>query len=302
MNQSRSIVAVPESSRLSRPPLATPDRCTRRGGCVARRALLACWTLLAAACASAPVVEDLSSAEEFYNEGLEILKGRKTLLFFHTVDYSEAIARFQEVIDSYPYSEYATLAEIQLADIHFDRKQYEEASSYYEDFVELHPRHPQVPYALYRKASCGYEQMRSSDRDPTPTHAAVEDFRTLIGRFPEFERAAEAREKLTEAENRLARREIEIGDFYFEDGDYHAAVGRYREALSRYPDHSDRARTLSRLGLALARLHRREEADQVLRQALAENPDRSLRRSVESELAAMNAGAGLGLQPGATAR
>lgn len=302
MNESRSILADPESSWLSPLPHAVPDMRTPPGGSVARRTLLACWALLAAACASAPVVEQLSSAEEFYNEGLELLKGRKTLLFFHTVDYSEAIARFQEVIDSYPYSEYATLAEIQLADIHFDRKQYEEASSYYEDFVELHPRHPQVPYAIYRKASCGYEQMRSSDRDPTPTHKAVEDFRTLLERFPEFEKAAEVRERLTEAENRLALREIRIGDFYFDGADYHAAVGRYREALSRYPNHTDRVRTLSRLGLALARLHRREEADPVLRQALAENPDRSLRQSVENELAAMNGGVGLGLQPSGTAR
>ena len=43
-----------------------------------------------------------------------------------------------------PYSEKATLAELKIADIHFERESYEEAASYYQDFVELHPNHAEA--------------------------------------------------------------------------------------------------------------------------------------------------------------
>jgi outer membrane protein assembly factor BamD len=239
---------------------------------------------LLCACATAPPEEELPSAESYYARGQEILKGRRVFFFFSDVDYPKAIESFQEVIDNYPYSEYAVLSELAIADIHFEREEYEEASSYYHDFVELHPTHPKVAYALYRNGLCSYDQMRAADRDQAPTREAVAQFRALIERFPNSEMTKDAQVKLGECENRLALHGIEVGDFYFAQQNWHSAARRYRVALTEYPSHQDRARTMVYLGVALARLQHYGEAESALRRALELGPDEEIRDSAELEL------------------
>lgn len=236
-------------------------------------------------CATAPPQEEeLPSAESYYQHGIETLAGKRSFLFFHDVDYAKAIEYFQEVIDNYPYSDYAILAELQIGDIHFERGEYEEASSYYHDFVELHPNHAKVSYALYRNGLCSYNQMRSSDRDQGPTREAVAQFKTLIERYPTSEMAPDAKLRLQECENRLARQNIEIGDYYFANHAWYAAGRRYRMALKDYPEHEGRTRTMVRLGYCLSRLHEYLEAEAVLRKSLELGARDELRDDALAEL------------------
>ena len=210
---------------------------------------------LFAACATNPgTEEDVPTAEGYYQQGLRELEGRRTFIFFRDVNYPKAIELFQEVIDNYPYSEYATLAELKIADIYFDQEKFDEAASYYQDFVELHPRHEMVPHALFRNGLCSYEQIRASDRDQTATFEAISHFRTLLERYPSADTAGEARQRLQESEDLLARVDVEVGEFYFEHGEYHAAVERFRRALTEFPSHTGNLTTMSRLGVALIRL------------------------------------------------
>ena len=250
----------------------------------AARGIAVLTIALLCACATAPPDEELPSAESYYQRGQKILEGRRVFLFFTDVDYPKAIESFQEVIDNYPYSEYSLLSELAIADIHFERDEFDEASSYYHDFVELHPNHPKVAYALYRNGLCSYNQMRAADRDQAPTREAVAQFRALLERFPDSDMSKDARERLGECENRLARQGIEIGNFYFSQHDWHAAARRYRVALTQFPSHQDRARTMVYLGVSLARLHHYGEAESALRRALELGPDEELRDSAELEL------------------
>jgi len=239
-------------------------------------------------CATAPPREDeLPSAESYYQHGVETLAGRRTFLFFHDVDYPKAIEYFQEVIDNYPYSDYAILAELQIGDIHFQRKEYEEASSYYHDFVELHPNHAKVSYALYRNGLCSYNQMRASDRDQGPTREAVAQFKALLARYPQSEMVPDAQKRLRECEDRLAQQQIMVGDYYYANHAWYAAARRYRAALNDYPDHTERVRTLVRLGFSLSNLREYLEAESVLRKALELGAKDELRDDAEAELEAL---------------
>jgi outer membrane protein assembly factor BamD len=239
-------------------------------------------------CATAPPEEEeLPSAESYYQHGVETLAGKRTFLFFHDVDYAKAIEFFQEVIDNYPYSDFAILAELQIADIHFDRAEYEEASSYYHDFVELHPNHPKVSYALYRNGLCSYNQMRASDRDQAPTREAVAQFKALIERYPQSEMAADAGVRLRECEDRLARQDIDIADYYYSQRAWYAAARRYRAALKDFPEHDGRTRTLVQLGFCLSRLHQYLEAEAMLRRALELGATNQLGEDAKGELEAI---------------
>lgn len=238
-------------------------------------ALALCGALAAGAlagCASAPPIEDVPSAETYYRRGEEILEGQRVFLFFRDVDYNQAIELFQEVIDNYPYSDYATLAELRIADIHFDQGNYEEALSYYQDFVELHPNHPRVPYAIFRNGLCAFEQINEPDRDQTVTYDAIAQFEVLLSRYPDWDEADRARQMLRRAQDQLVRRDVMVGDFYMDHGDYYAALRRYRRSLADYPEQTDRAGTMVRLADALMALHRYYEAEQLYSQVLRMEP------------------------------
>ena len=250
------------------------------------------WITLAlsAGCASAPPTEELPSAETYYKRGLEALEGDSVLYFFTDVDYALAIELFQEVIDNYPYSEYATLAELKLADVYFEQGSYEQSASYYQDFVELHPRHPEVPYALYRQGLCWYQEMGTPDRDQVATRDAIAQFEVLLARFPHSEYAGEVERFLREARDLLALHDLHVADFYFQRGVYHAAARRYVDVLEVYPMHPNRKSTLLHLALSLQQIGRAREAEALLQQILRAGADEELLEQVSDALLELPAG------------
>jgi outer membrane protein assembly factor BamD len=116
-----------------------------------RSILIAAFVLVTAtACSSPPpAFDDVPPAEELYEEAVEILKGRSWLIF-RTTNYVKAIEKLQSIIDNYPYSDVAVLAELKIADAYFDDFRYDEALSYYRDFADLHPQNEKVPYTIFR--------------------------------------------------------------------------------------------------------------------------------------------------------
>jgi outer membrane protein assembly factor BamD len=255
----------------------------------AAAAAVALTLAISAGCANAPPVEELPSAEVYYQRGLEALAGQRFLFFFSDVDYARAIELFQEVIDNYPYSEHAVLAEIKIADIYFDQEKYEQASSYYQDFVELHPKHAQVPYALYRHGLCSARRMGRIDQDQEATRTAIAQFEVLLERYPDSEYAGDARARLAEATDRLALHDVYVGDFYLQRGECWAAAARYRTALTEYPQHSSRLQTMRSLAAAFRCAGSDDEAVALLARILAEQPEGELREEVEGTLRAMGA-------------
>jgi outer membrane protein assembly factor BamD len=256
-----------------------------------RAIVAALGTALMVACASTPPSEEIPSAETYYRQGLETLEGRRVFLFFRDVDYARAIEMFQEVIDNYPYSDYATLAELKIADVYFEQERYEEAAGYFQDFVELHPSHPQVPYAIYQRGLCSFERMRAPDQDPGPTDEAIAQFSVLLERYPTSEYAEDGKEKLREAENRMAEYSIGVGDFYVDRGQYYAAAERYRETLDSYPNHREHQRTQYRLALALRNMGHKREASRLLVHLLSSQPDEDLAEEAEDALRDLNGAA-----------
>lgn len=218
---------------------------------------------LAACSTPAPILEDVPSAEILYRDGLSELEGSSMLGLMSMVDYQKAIDTFQEIIDNYPYSDYAVRAELRIADAYFDQGKYEEALSYYRDFADLHPQNEQVPYTVYRSALCRYEQSRSSNRDQTATREALVHLDMLLRRYPRSPQAQEAEVLWRELRTRLGEHVMSIGDFYFDRDEYEAAVGRYRTVLNEYPGLGLDAEALYKLGLAFSRMNRDDEAKRI---------------------------------------
>ena len=239
-----------------------------------RSAPLAVAAAFAVGCAGAPPpekFEDLPSAEELYDKGQKQLADEQDgFHFFLKPDLSESIETFQDIIDNYPYSEQAVLAQLAIADAYYEGEKYEEAISYYKDFVELHPEHRKVPYAMYQGGMSYYKQSRDAQRDQTATREALAQFDRLLARYPHSEQAAEAEEKWRELRTRLGEHTMGVADYYFDRDEYPSAAERYRELLNEFPGLGLDAEALYKLGVCYTRMNRGDEAQKIF-QVILEN-------------------------------
>jgi len=150
--------------------------------------------------------------------------------------YKSATEAFEKLKDRYPYSRFAIEAELKMADSLYNSREYEQAYDSYYDFERLHPKHPDVPYVMYRKGMSQFKQISTIDRDQSHTYRAKEDFERLIKRFPKSEYAIMARTRIRECYISLARYELYVAHYYFKMKKYRAAMDRYRYLVKNYPD------------------------------------------------------------------
>lgn len=155
--------------------------------------------------------------------------------------FEEAVIKYGEVKNQYPYSRFAVMAEMKMADLHFKREAYIEAQSAYQLFKELHPKHPQIDYVTFQIGMSYFKQLPPTmDRDLTLARKAIVSFDEVIRNFPGSTFAVQAAEKKSEAFNMLAQKELYIARFYLHQKQYAAALGRFETILQSYPDHSEK--------------------------------------------------------------
>jgi outer membrane protein assembly factor BamD len=171
--------------------------------------------------------EEEKPPEELMRQGLEDMV---------TGYYETATESFQKVKDRYPYSEFAVEAELKMADALYKRELYDEAFDAYGEFERLHPKNVNIPYVIYSKGMCHFDQMDTIDRDQSHTLQAIDEFKRLVKKFPKCEYANSARMKIRDCYIELAEHELYVGNFYYRMGEYRAAMGRYRYILENYPD------------------------------------------------------------------
>ena len=183
------------------------------------------------------------SAEELASEGIR---------YFEKSNYTQAIESFEKLKDWYPFSKYAILAELKLADSYFKRKNYEDAIYAYEYFESLHPRNDAVPYVIFQIGMCYFEQKALPDRDQTATESALENFLRLTREYPESQEAAMALEHIKICQETLARHDLFVGAYYFKAREFHAARVRFKDILASYPDVGVHRRALEYVALCNA--------------------------------------------------
>jgi outer membrane protein assembly factor BamD len=186
-----------------------------------------CLVVEIAGCAWLTGKKQVESAEELAEKGMES---------FEDEDYRDALKAFNTLKERYPYSRYAILAELKVADAHFYREEYPEAVSAYQDFVQLHPKNEAIPYVKYQIGLCHFEQMLSLDRDQTSTRLAILSFETLRREHPDSAYASEAIKKINDCRRLLAEHDLYVGRFYYKSKHYSAALGRFEEVITKYMD------------------------------------------------------------------
>ena len=172
-------------------------------------------------------IDDSVGAQELAWEGMDAYESGK---------YDKAIEKFQKLKDYYPFSKYAILAELKIADAHYQREEYEEAAFAYENFEQLHPRNEAIPYVIYQIGRCYYDKIDSPDRDQTSAQKALETFQRLVKQFPGDQYSTRVAEHIKTAQKSLAGHAYVVGVFYYNTKHYQAALNRFMSIISDYPD------------------------------------------------------------------
>jgi len=171
--------------------------------------------------------EEEMGASELLTEGIEN---------FERGNFEAAKDAFQKLKDRYPYSKYAILAELRMADAMYEKGDYEDAYAAYDEFERLHPKNPEIPYVIFQRGMCKFRQMTTFDREQGQTLKAKEEFERLIRRFPRDEYAQVARKNIRKCLIYLAEYEFYVANFYFKMEKYEAALARYTYLIENYTD------------------------------------------------------------------
>ena len=165
---------------------------------------------------------------------------------FSAKRFNEATKFFEHVKNKFPYSKFAVLSELRLADAHFAREKWLEAADAYRIFVRIHPRHESVPYATFRVAlahsnaieedSAWLPMVAAREKDQSAARDAVRAFDEFLTRFPTDERAKEAHERRTKARAHLAEADIYAAAFYAQRERWQGALWRYERVASEFAD------------------------------------------------------------------
>lgn len=168
--------------------------------------------------------------------------------------FEEAIKRYQDVKNKFPYSKYATMSEIAIADAHFKQESFAESQVSYQAFKDLHPKHPQIDYVTYRLAMSFYNQLPATvDRDLTLAQSSILYFDEVLHQFPNSQYVKDSKEKRDATLKMLASKEEYIADFYFKRETYESALPRYEGILKKCPGLGFDAKALSRAAISAAK-------------------------------------------------
>lgn len=190
--------------------------------------------------------EGATEAEVLYKEAQTLMKKSR---------YIQATEKLNLIRSQYPYSFYATHAELLQADILFAQENYAESAAAYILFRDFHPKYSELGYVVFRISESFYRQLPETfDRDLSAGIEAIKYFNELLTTYSNTEYVKDAQARISQIEDMLEKKEIYIADFYFRTKDYFAAKNRYEDILKTLKDESARPKIMANI----------EEADKKL--------------------------------------
>ena len=197
-----------------------------------------CALVGAAACggkSGSGAVDYSVSAQKNYEKGLKELESK---------DWVAASKYFGFIKTRFPYSKYAVLAELRLADAEFGAEQYLEAIDSYRLFIKFHPTHEMVAngYASYRIGEGYYKQLSgdfwmfppSHEKDQSSTEDAGNELKSFLDKYPDSPYRDKAKQIVITVGKRLADHEWYVARYYWDRGKPMGTVIRLRRLLERY--------------------------------------------------------------------
>jgi outer membrane protein assembly factor BamD len=196
-------------------------------------------------------------------------------------DWEGARNAFSQVYREYPYSQFAALAEMKVADCYFEERSWELARAAYERFVQFHPTHEEVRRAAYQVAMTWVRAMPRPfvlmppihERDLTQARNAFAALGSYLRMYPDAEWAEEVRQARRQVEAVLVEHELTVGQWYLQRRDPLGTARRARHVLDNFPGATRTHDALFLLASALLHLGDEAQARDHLERLVREHAD-----------------------------
>jgi len=233
-------------------------------------------------------VEYSVSAQKNYEKGLKELDSK---------NWVGAAKYFGFIKSRFPYSKYAVLAELRLADAEYGAEQYLEAIDSYRLFIKFHPTHEMVAngYATYRIGEAYYSQLPgdfwlfppSFEKDQSSTEDAANELKTFLEKYPDSPYRAKSKEILVKVGKRLADHEWYVARYYWDRNKPMGTVIRLRRLLERYRGVGYDEEALWLLGRAYVAVSMPDRARNVWQELLTKHPKSDRAGDAQGALASL---------------
>jgi outer membrane protein assembly factor BamD len=209
------------------------------------------------------------TAKQNYDKGIEAAKEE---------NFPDAVRYLSFVKQKFPFSRYAVLAELSLADVQYQRGSYQEAIDSYKTFARLHPTHEKVEdgYVAYKIAECYVQDMPTDwalvppayEKDQSAVRDAHRELAYFIDKYPDSTYIKEAKKLHQQVMGRLIEHEVYVARFYLDGGHPKAAILRIEAALRQYPESGREAELLLVLGQTHLELGNARRAQQTFQRVV----------------------------------
>ena len=159
-------------------------------------------------------------------------------------NYETAIQYYEKLESRFPYGNYATRAQMEIAYAYYKFDEPESAILAAERFIKLHPNHANVDYLYYLRGLASFGITKSgigeffgqdqTARDPKSVRRSFQYFSELVKKFPKSRYARDAVQRMTHLRNHLASYEVHVASFYYERDAFVAAANRGKYVIEHY--------------------------------------------------------------------
>ena len=196
---------------------------------------------LLTACSSSPDEQE----PELKNAGPQVLydKAKEQL---STGNYNAAVQTLSMLDSRYPFGPLSHQVQLDLIFAYYKTGKTDQAIATIDRFIRLNPNHSDVDFALHMRGLVNLDADKNlfqemfgidrTDRDPSHSRQAFEDFRSLIEKYPNSRYAADAKQRMVAIKQRLAQYEIRIAQFYMARQAWVAAANRAQYVVENYAD------------------------------------------------------------------
>src|SRR5437588_10863755 len=218
---------------------------------------------LVAAAAYRAIVEGYKTSPHF-NEAIEAqfrigemyLAGKKLKLlgipFATSMD--RAVEIFAAVIRTAPYGKYTARAQFDIGLAREKQGLNDAALLAYAAVVDKFPNDPVAADAQYQIGYIWFTAARSGTKDIAATNNARTAFEDFVFRYPNSEKAPQARSNLQHLERKQTMSSYDVAKFYDKQKYYRAAVIYYNEVIREQPGSAESEKTKKRIDQLRAKL------------------------------------------------
>lgn len=209
------------------------------------------------------------SARDLKLEAGELYKSARKSL--ESGDYADAELRYTSLSQRYPFTEYATQAELEkVYSLHKSYKP-DEALTAADRFLREHPRYPAADYVQYLKGVINSDRDASlidaipfldpSQGDTSNLRRSFDEFSLLLQKYPNSGYNADARARMADLRNRLAAHEMHVVRYYVKRGAFLAATKRAEQVVALYPGAPATVDALNYLRISYQQLGLQQQSD-----------------------------------------